>query len=259
MTILLIFSTILLKTIIFLVICYLLAKTSMLERELERLKLEKKLKKGGKCDRNSLLACALKAASMDLPFDPNLGFAWAVPYKNTATFQIGCKGYQLTLRTGRYKALNSRDVREGEFVSRDFVGDPIIEWITDDIRPEKPIIGYIAGMELTNGFRKIIFLSIQEVEDHALKYSQSFRKYKQTGKSSETLWASQFDKMARKTLMKSLISKFGIMSTDMQDAIKSDHSSLKIDFDTGDESIEYPDNSTNLEKLSEMEESKNES
>ena len=67
------------------------------------------------------------------------------------------------------------------------------------------------------------------------------------------------DKMARKTLMKSLISKFGIMSTDMQDAIKSDHSSLKINFDTGDESIEYPDNSTNLEKLSEMEEYKNES
>ena len=212
------------------------------------------------CDRNSLLACALKAASMDLPFDPNLGFAWAVPYKNTATFQIGCKGYiQLALRTGRYKALNSRDVREGEFVGRDFVGDPIIEWIPDDVRPKKPVIGYMAGMELTNGFRKIIFWSIQEIEDHALKYSQSFRKYKQTGKSSETLWASQFDKMARKTLMKSLISKFGIMSTDMQDAIKSVHSSLKIDFDTGDESIEYPDNSTNLEKLSEMEEDKNES
>ena len=110
------------------------------------------------CDRNSLLACALKAASMDLPFDPNLGFAWAVPYKNTATFQIGCKGYiQLALRTGRYKALNSRDVREGEFVGRDFVGDPIIEWIPDDVRPEKPIIGYMAGMELTNRFRKIIF------------------------------------------------------------------------------------------------------
>ena len=159
----------------------------------------------------------------------------------------------------RDKALNSRDVREGEFVGRDFVGDPIIEWIPDDVRPEKPVIGYMAGMELTNGFRKIVFWSIQEVENHALKYSQSFRKYKQTGKSSETLWASQFDKMARKTLMKSLISKFGIMSTDMQDAIKSDHSSLKINFDTGDESIEYPDNSTNLEKLSELEEGKNES
>ena len=211
------------------------------------------------CDRNSLLACALKAESMNLPFDPNLGFAWAVPYKNTATFQIGCKGYiQLALRTGRYKALNSRDVREGKFVGRDFVGDPIIEWIPDDVRPEKPVIGYMAGIELTNGFRKIIFCSIQEVEDHALKYSQSFRKYKQTGKSSETLWASQFDKMARKTLMKSLISKFGIMSTDMQDAIKSDHSSLKIDFDTGDESIKYPDNSSDLEKLPESEGENNE-
>ena len=110
------------------------------------------------CDKNSLLVCALRAASMDLPFDPNFEFAWAVPCKNTATFQIGCKGHiQLALRTGFYKALNSRDVKEGELVGRDFVGNPIIEWIPDDVRTEKLIIGYMVEMEFTNGFKKIIF------------------------------------------------------------------------------------------------------
>lgn len=104
------------------------------------------------CDRNSLLACALKATSMNLPFDPNLGFAWAVPYGNVATFQVGSKGYtQLALRTGQYRSLNARDVREGEFTGRDFVGDPIISWLSDEERADKKVIGYMAGLELTNG------------------------------------------------------------------------------------------------------------
>ena len=107
------------------------------------------------CDRNSLLACALKATSMDLPFDPNLGFAWAVPYKTTATFQIGTKGYtQLALRTGQYKALNARDVREREFCGRDFVGDPIINWLPDEERADKKIIGFMAGLQLINALCK---------------------------------------------------------------------------------------------------------
>ena len=90
------------------------------------------------CDRNSLLACALKATSMNLPFDPNLGFAWAVPYKTTATFQVGVKGYiQLALRTGQYQSLNAREVREGEFCGRDFVGDPVINWLSEEERADK--------------------------------------------------------------------------------------------------------------------------
>lgn len=119
------------------------------------------------CDRNSLLSCALKATSMELPFDQNLGFAWCIPYKTTAprslhshgdpiraddfvaTFQVGVKGYiQLALRTGQYQSLNARDVRQGEFSGRDFVGDPIINWLPDEERANKEIIGFMAGLQL---------------------------------------------------------------------------------------------------------------
>lgn len=203
------------------------------------------------CDRNSLLACALKAVSMELPFDPNLGFTWCVPYGKTATFQIGSKGYiQLALRTGQYKFIGSRDVREGEFLGRNFVGDPEIKWLSDEERINKEIIGYMAGLELLNGFRKIIFWSNQEVENHAIRYSQSYRKYKKTGNKSDAIWASQFEKMAEKTVLKALISKYGIMSTDMQKAVISDHAKLNIDLETGEENINYIDNPEVIEVLS---------
>lgn len=154
------------------------------------------------CDRNSILACVLKAVSMELPFDPNLGFTWCVPYGKTATFQIGAKGYiQLALRTGQYKFIGSRDVRDGEFLGRNFVGDPEIKWLPDDERANKEIIGYMAGLELLNGFRKVIFWTNQEVENHAIRYSQSYRKYKKTGNKSDAIWASQFEKMAEKTVV----------------------------------------------------------
>ena len=200
------------------------------------------------CDRNSLLACALKATSMGLPFDPNLGFAWAVPYRNVATFQIGAKGYiQLALRTGQYRYIGSREVREGEFLGRNFVGDPEISWLPDNERKDLKIIGYMAGIELINGFRKVIFWTVNDVEAHAQRYSQSYRKYKKSGDKNDAIWALQFDKMAEKTLLKLLISKYGIMSTDMQQAVISDQSKINIDLDTGAENIEYVDNPTVLE------------
>lgn len=195
------------------------------------------------CDRNSLLACALKATSMELPFDQNLGFAWCVPYKTTATFQVGVKGYiQLALRTGQYQSLNARDVRQGEFCERDFVGDPIIKWLSDEERANKEIIGFMAGLQLVNGFKKVIYWSISEIEKHAERYSQSYRKYKKTGNKDDAIWASQFEKMAEKTVLKALISRYGIMSTDMQTAVKSDQSKINIDLETGKENIEYIDN-----------------
>lgn len=221
-----------------------------------------------KCTNNSLLACALKATSMGLPFDPNLGFAWCVPYKNsitdisTATFQIGAKGYiQLALRTGQYRHIGSREVRKGEFLGRNFVGDPEIKWLPDDEREDLEIVGYMAGIELINGFRKSIFWTREMVEKHALRYSQSYRKYKKTGNTNDSIWASDFDKMAEKTLLKLLISKYGIMSTDMQNAVISDQSKINIDLDTGTENIEYVDNtkdtsegfSTSDSKINEVE------
>ena len=195
------------------------------------------------CDRNSLLACALKAMSMNLPFDPNLGFAWCVPYGHKATFQIGIKGYiQLALRTGQYQALNAREVHESEFCGRDFLGDPIINWCSDDECADKKITGFMAGLRLVNGFRKVIYWTVADIEKHAERYSQSYRKYKKTGNPDDAIWASQFEKMAEKTVLKALISRYGIMSTDMQMAVKTDQSRLQIDLETGEENIEYIDN-----------------
>ena len=211
------------------------------------------------CDRNSLLSCALKATSIELPFDQNLGFAWCIPYKTTATFQVGVKGYiQLALRTGQYQSLNARDVRQGEFSGRDFVGDPIINWLPDEERANKEIIGFMAGLQLVNGFKKVIYWSVPEIEKHAEKYSQSYRKYKKTGNVDDAIWANQFEKMAEKTVLKSLISRYGIMSTDMQKALISDQSKINIDIETGQESIEYIENPevTDIQNLSTEEQRK---
>lgn len=105
----------------------------------------------------------------------------------------------------------------------------------------------MAGIELINGFRKVIFWTVNDVEAHAQRYSQSYRKYKKSGNKNDAIWALQFDKMAEKTLLKLLISKYGIMSTEMQQAVVSDQSKLNIDLDTGEENIEYIDNPTVLE------------
>lgn len=134
-------------------------------------------------------------------------------------------------------------------MGRNFVGDPEIKWLPDDERANKEIIGYMAGLELVNGFKKVIFWTNQEVENHAIRYSQSYRKYKKTGNKSDAIWASQFEKMAEKTVLKALISKYGIMSTDMQKAVVSDQAKLNIDLETGEENINYIDNSESIEAL----------
>lgn len=100
----------------------------------------------------------------------------------------------------------------------------------------------MAGLQLINGFKKVIYWSISEIEKHAERYSQSYRKYKKTGNQDDAIRASQFEKMAEKTVLKALISRYGIMSTDIQQAVKSDQSRINIDLDTGEENIEYVDN-----------------
>lgn len=203
------------------------------------------------CTRNSLLGCAIKAAAMDLSIDPALGFAWAIPYGDQATFQLGYKAYvQLAMRTGQYQSLGAREVKEGEYKGRDFIGDPLIEWLSDEERLDKKVVGYMAGLRLMNGFQKTIFWTVAEVEKHADKYSQGYRSFKKNGASKSTArsgnrespWASDFDQMAMKTVLKSLISKYGIMSTEIQNAVKYDQAAISIDTETGEESVEYVDN-----------------
>lgn len=186
-----------------------------------------------KADRNSILFSAATAAALDLPINPNLGFAYIVPYNQKgvtkAQFQMGYKGFiQLAMRSGQFKTINAVDIREGELVEEDrLTGEMKFSWIEDqDERSNAEIAGYAGYFELTNGFRKTLYLTVKELEQHGKRYSQSYKKgYGQ--------WADNFDSMAKKTVIKLLLSKYAPLSIEMQTAVMSDQA-------TGED--EYPDN-----------------
>lgn len=198
------------------------------------------------CDRASLMGCALKATSMNLPIDQNLGMAYIIPYKNKgilqAQMQIGYKGLiQLAQRSGQILSINSVEVKDGEFKGRDMLGEPIIEWLPEDERVSKNTIGYMAGLRLINGFTKIIYWTIAEIEKHANRYSQAYRYAKKVGQK-DAIWLDGFDAMAKKTLLKALIGKYAPMTTELQEAIKSDQAVILTNPDTEEETILYIDN-----------------
>lgn len=183
------------------------------------------------CEPLTLMYACVKATALDLPFDPNLGFAYVIPYKNNkegttqAQFQLGYKAFvQLALRSGQFKNLNVRDVREGEIVGEDFVSGEIqFKALSSDKRMAAPIIGYVGYFKLVNGFEKMSYWTIQEVEAHAKRYSQTYAsKNDYVQKSSK--WATDFDAMAKKTVLKLLLSKYAPLSIDMQQAVKFDQS-----------------------------------
>lgn len=177
------------------------------------------------CEPQSVLNAALTAASMDLPLNQNLGFAYLVPYKDgkknvtLCQFQMGYKGFiQLAQRSGFYKTINVSEVREGEIVSQDRLSGEIkFDWIVDDAeREQKPIVGYVAYIKMLSGFEKTLYWSKERVLSHAQQYSKAFARYG-TG-----LWRDQFDTMAKKTVLKSLLNGWGLLSTELQTAIKAD-------------------------------------
>lgn len=165
----------------------------------------------------TVIQCALKAASFDLPIDPNLGFAYIVPFKNKgvpeATFIMGYKGMQqLALRTGAYKTLNVVDVRDGELKKYNRLTEEIVvDFIEDDEEREKAkIIGYVGYFKLINGTEKTIYMSVKQIEAHERKH----RKGQYQGKG----WRDDFEGMCAKTVMRRLIGKWGLMSIDYQQA-----------------------------------------
>ena len=167
-----------------------------------------------KCDGMSVIASCMVAATMDLPVDKNLGYAWVVPYGSRAQFQMGYKGYiQLALRTGQYKAINVVEIREGELVS----WNPLTEEIEVDFskRESDAVIGYAGYFKLINGFEKTVFWTKEEVNNHANKFSK-------TVNSKNSVWKSNFDAMAKKTVLRNLLSKWGILSIEMQKAYTAD-------------------------------------
>ena len=178
------------------------------------------------CTNTSILSGALLGHSLNLSPSPQLGQYYLVPFKNNkagvteAQFQLGYKGYiQLAIRSGQYKKLNVLAIKEGELRSIDPLNEEIdVKLIEDEEeREQAKTIGYYAMFEYVNGFRKAIYWSKTKMEAHALKYSKGYQ-----AKKGYTFWEKDFDGMAYKTMLRQLISKWGIMSIDMMSAIDAD-------------------------------------
>lgn len=172
----------------------------------------------------TVIQAGLKAATFDLPIDQNLGYAYIVAFNNNkkdangnwtkrmeATFMLGWKGmHQLALRTGAYKTINVVDVRQGELKHYDRLTEEIeLEFLEDEDEREKlPVIGYVGYYRLINGAEKTIYMTVKQIENHEKKH----RKGQYMGKG----WKDDWDAMARKTVYRRLIGKWGVMSIDYQ-------------------------------------------
>ena len=227
------------------------------------------------CSHGSILSAALLGEALNLSPSPQLGQFYMVPYKKKdrdgnvvsidAQFQLGAKGYkQLAMRTGQYLDLDVIFVRQGEYLGRDrLTGKHKFEFIEDDaIREELPVIGYLAYFELLNGFKKQIYWTRTKMEKHADQYSQAFNLNEVKNKNPKfcrvsyedflagnypekdswkysSFWYKSFDEMAEKTMIRQLISKWGIMSIEMSDAYERDMAVI-----SEDGSPRYIDNET---------------
>lgn len=183
----------------------------------------------------TIIASALKAATMDLPIDKNLGYAYVVPFNrsekvgnkwvkhNEAQFILGYKGYiQLAQRSGQYKALNALAIYDGQLID----WNPLTEEFTFDYKAKvsDEVIGYVGFFELLNGFKKTVYWTKQEIESHRIKNSKAYDKEKLSG-----AWVDNYDSMAIKTVLRNMLSKWGLLSVEMQSAITSDEKVFRVD------------------------------
>lgn len=182
-------------------------------------------------DPRSILTAAAMAASLDLPINPNLGFAAIVPYAGKAQFQVMTRGYvQLGMRTGQYRLMNVAEVYEGEILSENRITGEIVFNPTG--RTSDKIIGYAAYFRLLNGFEKYLYMTSEQIDAHARKYAKSYT-------DAKGRWQQDWHSMALKTVLKRLLSKWGVLSIEMQRAIIADQAVIT---DTPDgERLEYID------------------
>lgn len=204
------------------------------------------------CDPSTIMFSCLKSSALDLSLDPALGLSYVIPFKDNksgttvATWQLGARGYvQLALRSSQFKTLNVRDVREGEIVGEDFVSGELQFKKLDKDREKAPIVGYVAFMRLVNGFEKQLYMTVEELDAHAKRFSQTYRK-------GYGLWADKDMKqvMCEKTVLKRLLSKYAPLSVEMRDAIVSDSAVLGEN-----NSVRYIDNeedAIDLEKAADV-------
>ena len=218
------------------------------------------------CEHSTILSAALLGESLKLSPSPQLGQYYLVPFNDkkrgtkVAQFQLGYKGYiQLATRSGQYKKLNVMAIKEGELIRFDALNEEIeVDLIKDDTQREAAkTIGYYAMFEYTNGFRKAMYWSREKMMAHADKYSMAFSaaKYQDLldGKIPQSdmwkyssFWYKDFDGMAYKTMLRQLISKWGIMSIDLQTAVVNDMGTIR-----DDGSVDYVDNSADYESVPE--------
>lgn len=200
------------------------------------------------CDAGSILSGALLGEALNLSPSPQLGQFYLVPFNDkqkgkVAQFQLGYKGYiQLAIRSGQYKKLNVLAIKEGELINYDPLNEEIeVKLIEDEeVRENAKTIGYYAMFEYVNGFKKSLYWSKKKMENHAITYSPGYR-----AKKGYTFWEKDFDGMAYKTMLRQLISKWGIMSVDMQEAMVKDMAVVNTDG-----SYDYVEtNEVNLEPL----------
>lgn len=208
------------------------------------------------CEHSSIISAAFLGEALKLSPSPQLGQYYMVPFNKksydangkeivikVAQFQIGYKGYiQLAERTGVYKTINVLAIKEGELIKYDPLNETIqVNLIEDDeVREETPTVGYYAMFEYLNGFRKTMYWTKKKMLLHADKYSKAFNKESyeklQAGKIPQkdlwkysSFWYKDFDGMAYKTMLRQLISKWGIMSIEMQEAFEKDMAEIKED------------------------------
>ena len=233
------------------------------------------------CDAGTILSGALLGESLNLSPSPQLGHYYLVPYKKKnkeqpdAQFQLGWHGYyQLAIRSGQYKDLDVIEIKEGEYLGRDkLTGKQKFEFIENESeRLNKNTIGYLGYFELLNGYRKQIYMSKEEMEKHADTYSKAFSlaEYKKlkAGQIPEkdmwkysSYWYKDFDGMAFKTILRRLISKYGVMSIEMQEAYTKDMAVMKengeydyVDSPSEEANIVEETESVKTEKVHKLEE-----
>lgn len=190
-------------------------------------------------DGYSVVNAALLAATLDLPINKEFGFAWIIPYGKQAQFQVGYKGYvQLALRTGQYKHLNVIEVYDNQLKSFNPLTEEIVLDFSDDVDDgSKKIVGYAFYMQLLNGFEKTIYWSKDKVLSHAKRFSKTYK---------NGPWQTDFNEMAKKTVLKNGLTKWGILSVEMQKAIEIDQATIDKPINNLDElhheDLTYVDN-----------------
>ncbi|HEL0236229.1 recombinase RecT [Streptococcus equi] len=165
----------------------------------------------------SIMTAAMTAATLKLPIQQSLGYAYIVPYKGQAQFQLGYKGLiQLAQRSGQYKNINTGIVYKSQLISY----NPLFEELVLDFsKPQDEIVGYFAAFKLLNGFEKVSFWSAEKAAAHGKRFSKSF---------ASGPWKTDFDAMAQKTVLKDILSKYGPLSVEMQKAIEEDNKDSRV-------------------------------